>query len=544
MINHPHRSKRAVSASPAPRKKPTLVRHDHDADYAALLEAVRTTFNRVRHLPLFRTTAEVWPLYLKNIDRSERQIHDCHTCRSFMKHYGDLAVITDDGRLISALWDPIDIPTFYHKASAAIALAIEQAGVIGPFLSAEAQWGQPHTDDWTHFSVTNAQRYHNLTITAGQAMAARRENFKDVERALFEFPRQHIREALRLLEADHLTRSEKFVAPLQWLEALQDRHAKARAVRQKANILWRAIAQAPEGYCHPRAGMTGSLLEDLAAGMSFAAVQKRWTDKMHPLQYQRPQAAPKAGTIVQAEKTFEQMGLARALERRYARLDEIELSWVPPRVKALRRSGLFGHLMTARSREYVAPTRGVPAATMTWDKFLRTVLPGAEDIRVDLVGSMPFIGLTTAVHDDAPPILKWDRDDERNPFAWYLYHNGSTPSDWGMNAGWAKVNAITQLPPMWGSVPQKHLGEGFILVLDGCRDQRNAGNALFPECLRNELHGVRSVIEADSRSRRMLGAAQASANGLDIRAGNKVINYRLKVTSGGVITEYRIDRWD
>jgi len=37
------------------------------------------------------------------------------------------------------------------------------------------------------------------------------------------------------------------------------------------------------------------------------------------------------------------------------------------------------------------------------------VLPGAEAIEVYTEHrEMPFIALTTAVHDDAPPILKWD----------------------------------------------------------------------------------------------------------------------------------------
>lgn len=365
-----------------------------------------------------------------------------------------------------------------------------------------------------------------------------------MKRALSEFTLSQIHSALDLLRADHLTRSEKFVVPLEWLMC---RHIECRDMTARAanHLLRRAIAEAPEGYCHPRAGVTGSLLEDMAAGMSFSDVKARWEAKMHPLRYQRPQAAPKAGTIAQAEKTFEAMGLARSLERRFARLDEIEVSWTPQQYlynPARRYSDLFSHLA---ARRHDGLPLGLPSSTMTWAKFMDKILPAAEQLEVYCENHMmPFIGLTTAVHDDAPPILKWDRDDERNPFAWYLYHQGSHPNHWNLITGWRKVNAITQLPPMWGPNPQKHLGEGFVLIVDGCRDARQPGNALFPECLRGELHGVRSVIEADCRTRKLAGQASATANGLDIRAGDKAINYRLRVTRGGHTSEYRIDRWD
>lgn len=53
--------------------------------------------------------------------------------------------------------------------------------------------------------------------------------------------------------------------------------------------------------------MIGTLLDDIASGMSFDSVSRRFAEKMHPLQYQRPQAAPSAGNIAQAEKIVEKL---------------------------------------------------------------------------------------------------------------------------------------------------------------------------------------------------------------------------------------------
>jgi len=551
MINHPHRSKRATSPGPAPRAKAKPPRHDHDADWAALLTAVREAFIRATLVggTLFETkTTDLADVFLDNIMGDEYQTHNCTACKSFLRHYGGLVTITENGHTTSVLWDEEAVPAFYRESVFELRRAVERAAVIGPFLSPLVQWGIPKTDIWTHMAVWAPKPYTHPLLTAGQAMAALRENFQTVERALHDFRAPHIAEAIRLLEAEHLPQSERFIAPLHWLANLHDKRAEASSKARKANVLWRAIATAPEGYCHPRASMTGTLLEDIAAGISFHEVKRRFTEKMHPLKYQRPQAAPKAGAIANAETVFAKMGLAPALERRWARLDEIQTAWAPftPRLRPTS-GGIFSHLAPKGSGRTARPS-GEPAVTMTWEKFARVVLPAAEAIEAFVHGGsalMPFVSLTAPVNEDAPPILKWDRDDERNPFAWYLYHNGSKAQDWGIAGGWTKVNAIAPLPPMWGSAPMPHLGEGFILILDGAVDQRTGqGNALFPSCLRDELHAVRSVIEAYSRTATMAGRNQASASGLDIRKGALNIGYRLRVTVDGLQTDYTLDRWD
>lgn len=541
MANHPNRARKTVATA--------SIAVDHDVAYAGFLAALHATFNRVGNRPLFETSVDLNPLYLRALPRSERAVHDCHACRHFLQRFGGLVTISEDGHATSALWDPDAVPATYHKAVAAMALAVEGSAITGPFLSSDPIWGTPKTGQWTHLSVRPHNTYREVALTPGQAMAAKREDFKTVSRALSEFTPAVIDEAIRLLEAGHLARSEKFVTPLQWLAGLHVSRAKGRRKAQRDNMLWLAVATAPDGFCHPRAAVTGTLLDDLAAGMAFDDVQKRFNAKVGGLVYQRPQAAPAAGNIAAAEKLFENLDLKRSLERRFARLDETQVAWAPfvSRVRPAPHGGIFSHLAPKHDATRPVRASGTPPAVLTWEKFARTVLPGAEKIEAYIHSSlrMNFIAMTTAVHEDAPPVLKWDREDARNPVAWYLYHGGSLSSQWGLLSGWALVNAIVPLPPMWGEEPQPHLGEGFVLVLDGCRDsQTMQGNALFPECLRGDLHGVRSTIEAYSRNAGLKGYAQASACGLDVRAGNKALGYRLRVTTGGLQTEYTLDRWD
>jgi hypothetical protein len=486
--------------------------------------------------PLFATDADLVETYLECV-HGEREVHDCYACKRFLKAFGGVATIADDGHATSAVWFPETAPAFYREAAQALAEAVAKARVVGPFLSAEAVWGTPKTGDWTHFACKSPAVYSGRVLTAGQAMAAKREDLATVIRAMQDFTPQMIAEAIRLLETGHFSQAEKFIGPLHWLA---DLHAKRAANKGKVrdNLTWLAIATAPDGFCHPRAGVTGSLLEDIAAGMSFEAVKARFEQKVQPLQYQRPQAAPSVQNLAAAEKVVEKLGIARSLERRFARLDELETAWTPIKPKAeVPRGGVFGHL---KPKGVESASVTAPAAPMTWAKFEKTVLPGAEAIEVYVPAHGSFIALTGPVHADAPVILKWG-----NPFAWYVYHNGSACSRWGLSPGWAKVNALVAMPTMWGANPKPNLGEGFVLVIDGAMDQQKGqGNALFPECLLQDLHGVRSSIEAYSRNAEMQGRAEGSACGLDLRAGMKTIGYRLRVTTAGLKTDYMIDRWD
>ena len=80
------------------------------------------------------------------------------------------------------------------------------------------------------------------------------------------------------------------------------------------------------------------------------------------------------------------------------------------------------------------------------------------------------------------------------------------------------------------------------------KDSRtNAGNALFPNFLKDDLHEVRATIEAYSKTAKIGGREEASANGYAFRANEATVRFPttiLRVTAGKAVTEYSIDRWD
>lgn len=538
MINHPRRSaakKAAVSSQSV---------YSHDDVYSDLLDSVKRAFAAATATgdKLFTTDAKgLYDLYLGALP-FDTQTHNCNACRRFIENFGGLVRIDEHGDTLPVLWSDIDdAPDFYRSSLLALYSRVKTARVTGVFLTKQKVWGLPVTGNWSHLAVVPPSNlvYREGALTDFQAVAAAKENFRTVAMALTEFTAPMLDEALRLLQADALVRSEKFIGPAKWLRALHDRPKG----RKGENMLWRAIADAPEGYCHPKASVIGPLLDDIATGLPFAEIKKRFDAKMHPLAYQRPQAAPTTGNIKAAEAIVAKLGIGPSLERRFARLEDLQTTWTPKASKEVSPgAGVFGHLQSKGT--YAVPPVTLPMSTMTWEKFSRTMLPHAEQLELRVPGRGRFIALTTAVHADAPPILKWDYAEERNPVAWYVYPGGSVANQWGLTGGsWTKVEAAASLPTLWGSRPSPFLGLGVVLVLQGAADTNlNAGNALFPECLKEELHAVRSTIEAYSRSAVLAGRAEATACGYDVR--KDAADCDLRTLINGAWTAYHIDRWD
>lgn len=497
--------------------------------------------------PLFTTSVSpeaLWAAYLNGFPEANRKHYDCHSCRRFIQTYGGLVTIDKDGSAKSLLWDGDgqfgdDVPPFFFQSLKAMFDLVAAAKVTGVFLSSDTTWGTPSTPDkkragltWTHFSGRNAKVYSDRVLTAGQRMAEKLEDYKMLKRALADYGAPVAEQAVRVLKSDALTRSEKALGIAEWFAGLHG---------QNANQLWLAVANAPPGYCHVRSTMISTLLDDIVAALPFETISRRWAEKMHPLQYQRPTAAPKEGAIEVAEKLVEKLGLAKSLERRYARLEDVQAKLWEPKPAApakAKAEGVFGHL---RGQADAVKEVQLPPTTMTWEKFARTVLPTARSLEVKAPAHGSYFGFVTAADADAPPILQWDHLEKRNPVSQYVYMSGSSAPQWGLVGGsWTKVNAVAASPAHWNDPEKaKHHAEGVYFVLDGAKDSRNDSLCLFPETLKSELHGIRAVVEAHSKKGKLQG--EGTANGVVFSKGQSSGSLTIRVDGSAI---YALDRWD
>src|SRR6185312_2214216 len=454
--------------------------------------------------------------------------------------------VDDAGYLVPAMWNFTLYGTnFYSRTAQELWKYVRDNRILRPFYAAASTLGIPHTGDWTHLAVRGAPEFHHWVRSPGQHAAAKLADFDTVSTALDAYSPALIDEALRLLRPGKLGYAEKFIAPLTWLRALYDRPSGERG----KNLRWRAVATAPDGYCHIRSAVTGTLLDSIKAGMPFDAIQRSFNEKVKAERYQRPTAPPSAGNIARGEKLVEQLGIARSLERRFARLDEIKTIWkpAPPAAEERQANGVFSHLKPKEPAQASVAVATQPVI-MTWAKFEATVMPTAEHMQFLPPGmSNRFCAYLTAQHMDAPPIIKWDRPHRRNPVSFYVYTTAVPARQFRLWSGvWTDVMAISRRPNLWHDDTFAHIGDsGVLLVLNAAYDTRDdVGNALFPDILVHELHEVRATIEAYSRTAKIGGGDETAQLASGYHVGKLGSEGLIRAWAGGRYTDYKIDRWD
>ena len=523
--------------------------------YGELLAGIRQEFDKSTKdgsTPLFTTNAgDLYGLLLDGIPEEARQHYNCNACRYFVNRYGGLVKIDEKtGKQTPVMW-PEKAPDFFSDAVKKIRRKVSAATVTGVFITSERQLGTPVTGSWEHMAVKVPEpMVHRKRLkNAFQEAAEKAEDYGLLASAIGKYRTETVETAVNLLRSEALYRNENVLGMAEWfLEVLQlvkeKRGARNRATR---NIIWYKAATAPVGFCHISSNVIGTLLDDIAAGYDFNTVSRKFAEKMNPLQYQRPQAAPSAGNVAQAERIVEKLGIANSLKRRYARLDEIRTIWRPmPAKKAGGVSaGVFARVATKEQQRETPNAMSGPTVTITWEKFRRTVLGSARKIEFYVPGKEDcYTAILTAEDQEAPPIILWDAEENRNPFSWYVYSGGSAPSRWNLLPGYVEVTGVTLQPNLW-QPGYEYRGASVIFILKGAkdRDRRSTGLALFPEVLKSELHEVRSTIEAYSKSEKLGGADEASACGVRLQKGLNW-NAQFRVTTDIGTTIYKLDRWD
>jgi hypothetical protein len=533
-----------------------------DEDYQHLLTLLLNALrlgNVPKDEPLFTTSMGVglYDLFLGVLPAYRRAHYECRACRRFVDHFGGLVRIDEKGETTSLLWSMAIPPPFFSTSIRAVRTRVSRALVRGVFLSSEKVWGLPANASpkaeggvWHHMHVEPGfdRIYRGSIHSADQAMAEKGQDFQTLSRALGEYPLELVEKAHALLTRGDLYRSESCIAVAEWLLALQNARKATADRTRRENLVWRAVATAPAGFCHVRTTMIGTLLDDLAANKSAADIKSAFDGKMNPAQYRRPQAAPTDGQIAAAERQMAMLASGGAFARRYALLEDVlpHALWRPgPPATAAADAGLFGHLKKAKAAN--APLEVTAPQVLTWEKFARTVLPDAERIEV-LTPSMPapFFAFVTAVDPEAPPILQWDHTEKRNPVSWYFHLRGSPAHTFNLTPGaWTEVECVTLQPSCWTS-DLTNRGEGAFFVLRGARDLRSAdcGLGLLPEILKSEYHGMRAVLEAYSRTKTIAGATSATACGIALQKPGGGGGLRVRAHFRGMTQAYELDRWD
>jgi hypothetical protein len=557
----------------------------HDEDYAAFLAAIKARFAEVTgqaaHLFVAgnRKGMKLFDHFLAALPAADQQVHNCQTCRHFFSHFGNLVALTKKGETRSALWSNYEGPDFYAEAVEILRAAVERESATGVFVENEAVLGTPQTTSeggfyggygtsrypagtvFNHLAVPlpSKLRYKGLIDSKKQRAAELREHFRILGDALDHYSFQTANDVLTLLKSKSLYQGQKYVGMAEWFRNMLDQELTTPK-KMIRNLRWYAVAGAPTGFALAGGSPFGKTMDELMKGTSLDDIKAKFKSMLDPTKHNRPQKAASNSNLAEAERIVKKLGSAPAFARRYARIEELQprgVVWAEPTAaptmhvqSGASASGVFGHLRKgAPARPPLRTEAFGSLVTITLEKFVSKVVPSAESIQIRLAPKSVLGALVTAVDPDAPPIILWDDEDDRNPFSFYTYPEPVyTLGQWGLDhTKWHAVNAITTLPSQWRGQPLNGQTHGALFIIEGARDQasKTAGLGLFPAFMKSEFHRVRRSIEEFSSKGVLEGVDEASAAGFlmlsDVGGVSKNV-IRVISDRGRLVIDYQIDR--
>lgn len=340
----------------------------------------------------------------------ERTEHDCNCCKQFIRKLGKVVAITDVG--VATVWDDYaDLPHPYNIVSARMAALVRQAPIKSVFRVKEGSYGQVFNYDnatdqrWDHF-FGKVDRKHKSNEPA-EAIGSWNSRVHVFRRGLNELKLSAIDDVIDLIDNNGLYRGGEHKAALTEFRELK--HFYDEGGHDELYI-WKNAGHRRAEF---RNTVIGTLIVDLSDGKPIEEAVRLFESKVAPHNYKRPSAVITPRMIEDAVVTLEKLGLEGAVNRRFARLEDVSVNdvlFVDNSVQDRMRDGLRGMLMEA-AETHKPDIKN--ATEIDIQSFIDDIVPTADAMSV-LVQNRHVSNFVSLTGGDGPErLFKWP-----NNFAW------------------------------------------------------------------------------------------------------------------------------
>lgn len=424
-------------STPTSDDHPTIIppiRRGTTMDFQHFKLPVAKQFEKLSTHELLRVDIDkdaLWSTYLESFPAGtnpifrERREYDCSCCRQFIRAVGDVVAVVDDQ--IVSVWDIVSAEPAFQMVANALSALVKDRAISNFFLHTEKSAGTDKNFEqttervltWQHFYVNIPTKFVCRGVEMGPRLSESRALHDVLFRSLEELTDDAVDTVLELISQNSLYRGEEHKFAVESFRALKG--AYRRLTERQASELerhafvWSRLKGLPVSVTKIRNTSIGTLLTDLSEGLEMEQAVRKFETVMAPANYKRPTALVTKRMVDDAKKTLEGLGLISALERRYARLEDISVNDILFADRSARRAiegDVFDSLATKSSTQARNFDRveEVPVET-----FLREIVPRAESIEILLENRHAgnLVSLIAPVDPTANPLFKWD-----NRFSW------------------------------------------------------------------------------------------------------------------------------
>jgi len=403
------------------------------------------------------TKEEIWEKYLSSFPAGTNEIfivraeHDCSTCKSFIRQYGRIVLLENDGKKLTTIWDGLGkIPEPYHTVVKELAKFVKNAAISKPFFFTERKFGnqlnRKEREDGTierfyHFygSAVSIQQKKNVPRLVGNLVSQK----GTLQRALEDLTLDSAEVVLELIQQGSLYRgAEHKNALLNFVKAKKKWEKLAPKMRER--WLWLNLKST---VTFLRNSSIGTLLQNISAGMDLDTAVRKYEAIVAPANYKRPKAIFTKKMLSDAKQALSDAGLLSALKRRFATLDDISVNnvlFVDRDQRLAQESDIFSELET---KAVSNPKKFGKVQEIGIEDFLKNVLPGSTKVEALIENSLNnnFVSLLAPSVPDSKTLFKWD-----NRFSW-SYNGNLTDSSIKRNVSKAggSVTGVLRFSIQW-----------------------------------------------------------------------------------------------
>ena len=558
--------------------KINTLQDNNGLDFSVFLKDVQKTFlkNVERYgTAIYRTyggslkKSPYNQIYLEGVQSPvDRQKHNCSCCRHWLQKYADLVFITEEGKTVSAFWNPDDILIPEYVGSVwRMKEKAETSLVTAPWIGSETTIGIEESGGFNHFHFMIPRFFMDRIGKVSKAGAASGvseliHDYQGLERALEDYSLQVLTTASAVANAPGVFPNQAQLGKrAQFLLEVAQKAGEIKHFFHRKNYILLRATTAPAGWARPTSNLLGEfldhlkrLIEESKDGQIDVQHTIGWINKLlDPLKYRRTEAdALRKGNIDLAEKIMKELGFDRQLSFEMAKLSDIPVKiWEPTVSKEESQDAsefsMFSQLHK-NVEEKAQPSIKVNLnyGNITFMRFKGVVLPHAVSMKVKTSSYAMNLRHYFKMTSETPGIWSHDTvDEDRLPISSFLFASGTRPEVIRLPSNaWVGVVAIIPHQSMMkpGRVPNPT--EIFTFILEGKTAVDHDSVGLFPTELRRELRTVENVIEALGNGLPLPGHEENGAVGVDVVRGMNFPAIDVEVFDGVARTKYRIDRFE
>jgi len=445
---------------------------------------------------LFRskiTGQQVWEKYINAFPKEHNPIfrdpssstHNCNHCKNFIRRYGNIVSINNDGRIesifsnitthieyeisttlcndtiISAPIENVFFETFNELNSLPYETCKKEQptfmlGVVRNtkrYTKEEAElYGGVKANEVVRFNHLNLKlpsQFVNQTGKSVEAiMATYRDKYSVFERAMREIPLDTLRLVKDLINQGSLLDGTAH------LHAIEEFMGYKKVELYSDEWLWEQTYNMDERVAKFRNTLVGVLCTELAEGKELNSACQSWNRRVDPANYHKATAPITQKQIKEAQIFVEENGYTDSFNRRLATMDDIKASdilHVNEGDGSIKKVSIFDNVKSTSTRHKRAEFDKLQEVSI--ETFMKDILSEVS-MEVYLENRMQnnLCVLTQSINDDCKPMFKWS-----NNYSWTFNGNlaGKSQIRDNVAAAGGKVNGFMRFSIQWNDEDTK-----------------------------------------------------------------------------------------